>query len=63
MERGKYQKPKLVQHLGEVEHNGITYRVVRERIPDTGDEYIAIKLYNAKGKFIKRLMIEPEIWP
>jgi len=62
MEKGKH-KVELVRPLGEVKHNGRTYKVVREKVVDTGDEYNAIKLYNAQGKFIKRFMIDPEVTP
>ena len=62
MNRGQH-KVELIRSLGEVKHNGRTYKVVREKIVDTGDEYNAIKLYNAKGKFIKRFMIDPDITP
>jgi hypothetical protein len=60
VERGKH-KVKLVLKLGEVTHDGRSYKVQRERIVDTGDEYTSIKLYNAKGKFIKRFMIDQEV--
>lgn len=62
MERGKH-KVELVRELGEVKHNGRTYKIRRERIADTGDEYNAILLYNAQGKFIKCFMIDLEVTP
>lgn len=60
MERGKYKVEKIVD-LGEAKHNGRTYRVTREKIVDTGDEYISIILYNSQGKFIKRMMLDDEV--
>lgn len=60
MERGRHKVEKIID-LGEAKHNGRTYKVTRERIVDTGDEYISIKLYNARGKFIKRMMLDDEV--
>lgn len=54
------QPPKLIDALGEVAHNGRTYKVAREQVA-TGEIYLSIKLYNATGKFIKRLMIDEDI--
>jgi hypothetical protein len=54
------QPPKLIDALGEVTHNGRTYKVAREQVA-TGEIYLSIKLYNATGKFIKRLMIDEDI--
>lgn len=62
MKRGTH-KIELILTYGEIKHNGRTYKVVKEKIVDTGDIYNAIKLYNEKGKFIKRFMMEPEITP
>lgn len=62
MQQGKH-KLELVRRLGEVKHNGRTYRVERERLIETGQEYTSIKLYNETGKFIKRFAIEPEVAP
>lgn len=60
MERGKH-RVEVLQTLGEAKHDGRTYRVLRERIVDTGDEYVSIRLYNAQGRFIKRFMLDPEV--
>lgn len=60
MERGKH-RVEVLQTLGEVKHDGRTYRVLRERVVDTGAEYASIRLYNADGKFIKRFMLDPEV--
>lgn len=59
MERGKH-KVKVLELLGEHHYNGRTYKLCRVRITDTGDEYVSLRLYNAKRKFIKQFMIEPE---
>ena len=54
-------KVEVLDQIGEdVEHNGRRYRVLRIRV-DSGQEYISVRLYNAKGKFIKQLMMEPEV--
>lgn len=52
--------PKLIESLGEVVHNGRTYKVAREQVA-SGEIYLSLKLYNAAGKFIKRFMIDEEI--
>ena len=58
----KEQKHKMtiVRPLGEHRHKGRTYRVSIERVVDTGDDYVTVRLYNKEGKFIKRFAIEPE---
>lgn len=53
-------KVEVLQTLGEVQHRGRTYRVVRVRV-STGEEYISLRLYNATGKFIKQFMLPPEM--
>lgn len=54
-------KVEILDQIGEdVVHNGRTYRVLRVRV-DSGQEYISVRLYNSQGKFIKQMMIEPEI--
>jgi DUF917 family protein len=54
------QPPKLIDALGEVIHNGRTYKVAREQVA-TGEVYVSLKLYNATGKFIKRFMLDEEV--
>lgn len=54
---GKYRLEVLAQ-IGEVKHNGRTYRLVRVRTHD-GQEYLSLRLYNESGKFIKQLLTEP----
>lgn len=53
-------KVKVLRVLGEIQHNSRTYRVVRVRVSG-GEEYVSLRLYNSKGKFIKQFMMEPEI--
>lgn len=53
-------KVEVLKILGEVKHNNRTYRLVRVRIT-SGEEYLSLRLYNAKGKFIKQFMMEPEV--
>ena len=50
----------ILQELGRVAHLGRTYKVVLVRT-EAGQEYVAIRLYNEKGKFIKQFLLEPEI--
>lgn len=59
-EKGKLQ---LVRRIGQRQHKGRTYRVERECLIETGQEYTSIKLYNERGKFIKRFAMEPEVAP
>jgi len=60
---GAKGKLELVRRLGEVKHNGRTYRGARERLVGTNIEYNSILLYNEKGKFIKRFCIDPAATP
>jgi len=48
--------------LGEVGFNGRKYRILRV-VTEDNREYISIRLYNRQWKFIKQLLIEPEIVP
>ena len=54
-------KVEVLEQLGEVNHNGKTYRLLKVRVDDK--EYISERLYNAHGKFIKQFMLEPEVGP
>ncbi len=45
---------------GNVEFDGRKYRIQMVSTEE-GKKYVSIKLYNKKGKFIKQLLIEPEI--
>ena len=56
---GKY-RVKVLKTLGEVHHQGRTYKLVSVEV-EGGANYYSLRLYNAKGHFIKQLMIEPEI--
>jgi len=46
--------------LGEVDFDGRKYRIHRV-ITENDKEYISIRLYNREMKFIKQLLIEPEV--
>jgi len=48
---------KLIGVVGEVKHDGRTYRLCL--VEADGHRYHALRLYNARGKFIKQLMTEP----
>jgi len=50
---------KLIRACGELQHNGRTYRLVL--VEADGQPYYSLRLYNARGRFIKQLMFEPEI--
>ena len=52
----------VVEVLGQVEHDGRAYVVAKVQTHD-GLPYISIRLYNATGKFIKQLLMEPAIAP
>lgn len=63
---GKYRTTVLVEY-GEIVHRGRKYKLVRVETKDLEteetNEYLAARLYNAKGRFIKQLMIEPCLAP
>lgn len=46
--------------LGVVNFNGRKYRI-QKVITQEGREYVSVRLYNAKGKLIKQLFVEPEV--
>lgn len=46
--------------LGAVEHRGRSYRLV-EVETETGQGYLSLRLYNARGKFLKQLLFELEL--
>ena len=50
----------VLKVIGEVKHNGRTYRLVEV---ETNDKlrYYSIRLYNQTGRFIKQMLYEPEI--
>jgi hypothetical protein len=54
---GKH-RTEVIEEYGCVEHKGRKYKFVRVKTQE-GLEYVAMRLYNAGGKFIKQLMIEP----
>ena len=56
---GKHELTAL-EAMGEVKHNGRTYRLVRVQT-EAGEEYLAWRLYNKDGRFIKQFLMEPEV--
>lgn len=52
----------LVKVLAEIPHDGRTYKVVLVTT-EAGQPYVAIRLYNERGRFIKQLLMEPEVAP
>jgi hypothetical protein len=58
----KFGKHRLevLEQIGEIKHNGRTYRLVRVRT-NAGQEYISLRLYNKSGRFIKQFLTEPEL--
>jgi len=56
---GKY-KLTVLESMGEVKHNGRTYRLVLVRT-EGGEHYLALRLYNRRGRFIKQFLMEPEV--
>ncbi len=57
----KYGKnpTKLIRNIGQVTHNGRIYRL--SFVEADGSLYVALRLYNEKGKFIKQFMTEPTL--
>jgi len=51
---------KVLSEVGRIVYLSRTYRVVFVET-ETGKRYLAIRLYNEKGKFIKQFLVEPEI--
>jgi len=58
---GKYRLT-VIAKLGAVQHNGRTYCLVKVQTHDE-QVYLSLRLYNAQGRFIKQLLIEPELAP
>lgn len=52
----------VTEEIGKIEHAGRTYKILRVVTHD-GLEYLSMRLYNATGKFIKQLLIEPCLAP
>lgn len=55
-------KVEVLKVIGELRHYGRVYRLVRVRV-STGEQYFSLRLYNARGKFIKQFMVETEVSP
>ncbi|RKY40779.1 MAG: hypothetical protein DRP81_09030 [Candidatus Omnitrophota bacterium] len=53
---------KVLSEVGRIVYLSRTYRVVLVET-EAGQKYVAIRLYNASGKFIKQFLVEPEIAP
>lgn len=58
---GKYRLT-VIGKLGSIQHNGRTYSLVKVQTHDD-QIYLSLRLYNAQNKFIKQLLIEPELAP
>ncbi len=56
---GKYSLT-VLETLGEVKFSGRSYRAVTVLTND-GKRYVSLRLYNGNGRFIKQLLMEPEI--
>ena len=56
---GKHRLEVLGEY-GEITHNERKYKLVKVRTNDSKD-YISLRLYNKNNKFIKQLLMEPEI--
>lgn len=56
---GKYRL-EVLEEYGEIIHNERKYKLVKVRTNDSKD-YISLRLYNKNNKFIKQLLMEPEI--
>lgn len=50
----------ILNKLGEVTHNGRTYRLVLVQTHE-GLKYYALRLYNSHNHFIKQFLFEPEL--
>lgn len=51
---------KVLSEVGRIVYLSRTYKVVLVET-EGGKRYLAIRLYNEKGKFIKQFLVEPEI--
>lgn len=56
---GKYRLT-LLAKLGAIQHNCRSYSLVKVQTHD-GQVYLSLRLYNHQGRFIKQLLIEPEL--
>lgn len=50
----------VVEEIGAVKHQGRTYKMLKVRT-EKGQIYRSLRLYNGQGKFIKQMLVEPEI--
>lgn len=51
---------KVIREVATLKYAERTYKIVVVKT-EQGDTYVSIRLYNQNGKFIKQLLIEPEI--
>lgn len=56
---GKY-KLEIICQIAHWHYHGRTYKLIRVRTHE-GREYISLRLYNETNKFIKQMLVEPEI--
>lgn len=56
---GKYRL-QVLKESGEITHNSRKYKLVQVQTHH-GLIYWSLRLYNARGKFIKQLLFEPEL--
>jgi len=56
---GKHRLEVLSQ-IAHFPYNGRVYKLLRVRTHD-GLEYISLRLYNSTGKFIKQMLVEPQV--
>ena len=56
---GKYSV-EVINQIAHYPYNGRVYKLLRVRTSD-GLEYISLRLYNSSGRFIKQMMVEPQI--
>lgn len=50
----------VINQIAHYPYMGRVYKLLRVRTSD-GFEYISLRLYNNTGRFIKQIMVEPEI--
>ena len=50
----------VLHQIAHYPHNGRTYKLLLVRTHD-GLEYVSLRLYNSSGRFIKQILVEPEL--
>lgn len=56
------RKVRVVQVISEHPWGGRTYRVLTVTTGE-GQDYVALRLYNGRGHFIKQFLMEPQVAP